>query len=200
MCCRNRSRTPSPRCAARSADLSRSRVAETGPADDPIYRPRALTVRWRETSPRRTIIAAMPGDAHTHRLVSAARLVGVRDERVLDAMTAVPRAAYVPPGPGARGELASRESEQRTYAILRRPDVETGAPLQERPGRAAGPTVDPVSLGVRCLGAWCGSAYRRSGAGTVGRRASPPARYSFASASARLMLRCRVGATRERSP
>ena len=40
----------------------------------------------------------MPGDAHTHRLVSAARLVGVRDERVLEALAAVPRAAYVPPG------------------------------------------------------------------------------------------------------
>jgi protein-L-isoaspartate(D-aspartate) O-methyltransferase len=40
----------------------------------------------------------MPGDAGTHRLVSAARLVGVRDERVLDALAAVPRAAYVPPG------------------------------------------------------------------------------------------------------
>jgi protein-L-isoaspartate(D-aspartate) O-methyltransferase len=40
----------------------------------------------------------MPGDARTHRLVSAARLVGVRDERVLDALAAVPRAAYVPPG------------------------------------------------------------------------------------------------------
>src|ERR671939_1384893 len=40
----------------------------------------------------------MPGDADTHRLVSAARLVGVRDELVLDALAVVARAAYVPPG------------------------------------------------------------------------------------------------------
>jgi protein-L-isoaspartate(D-aspartate) O-methyltransferase len=48
----------------------------------------------------------MPGDARTHRLVSAARLVGVRDERVLDALAAVPRAAYVPP---RRAVEASRD-------------------------------------------------------------------------------------------
>ena len=39
----------------------------------------------------------MPGEAHSHRLVSAARLAGVRDERVLEAMAAVAREAYVPP-------------------------------------------------------------------------------------------------------
>lgn len=65
--------------------------------------------------------AAEPGDAGPHPLVGASRAAGVRDERVLDAIAAVPRARFVPvsqadaadrdrPVPIARGQVTTQPS------------------------------------------------------------------------------------------
>jgi protein-L-isoaspartate O-methyltransferase len=48
-----------------------------------------------------------------HPLVVAARAVGVRDARVLDAVAAVPRACYVPQAASAKPTSTARSRSER---------------------------------------------------------------------------------------
>jgi protein-L-isoaspartate(D-aspartate) O-methyltransferase len=66
------------------------------PGFEVLDRARGISCQHRAMSRRRDT-SVVEGAAVPHPLVSAARASGVRDRRVLDALAAVPRSAYVPP-------------------------------------------------------------------------------------------------------